>query len=147
MICQHLINIGNLGYRRIAPKFFKVIELASFGKKYMDKRVAIIYHNPLGILIAVIIVGLNIGFFLQRLANAIGDRTHLHSRLPLTDYEAICCRPFYFFKIYYCNFFTLAILYSLDNEFSNIFCFVHQIVVNNNYKDSGNFAIKRNKYL
>ena len=55
MVC--LIKIGYVCHGCVAPQFLEVIVLACVGCKDVDEGVTIVYHNPLGVAIAVIVIG------------------------------------------------------------------------------------------
>lgn len=120
-----LINIRDFRDHRIAPEFLQIIKFPYVREKYMDESVSVVNDNPLGVLIAVVIIRFDAGLFLQCLPDAVSYGIYLHRRGTLTDYELVGGGTVNAFKVDYRYFFTLPILNPFYYEIGNISCSVH----------------------
>ena len=54
-----LIEIFNVGNHGVGPKFFEIVSLAGFGHENVHEDVSVVDHNPFGVAVAVVVVGLD----------------------------------------------------------------------------------------
>ena len=61
------VEVRNIRDNGIAPKVFEIVALSRVGTEHMHENIAVVYHNPFGIGISVVIVGFYMPVFKQPL--------------------------------------------------------------------------------
>ena len=91
----------------------------------MDERVAVVDHDPLRVLVAVVVIRLYSGLFQQMLAYIVGYRRHLHRGGAFAYYEVAGGGTLDAAQIYDGDSSSFLILYSLGDESDDVSLFGH----------------------
>ena len=125
------VQIGDVGNFGIAPQLLQLIEVAILRQKHMYINRAIIEHNPLAVLISVVIIRFHAGMLLHILTHAVGNCRHLHGGSARTYNEVLCCHPLNARHIDVSDAFSFSFLYSFYNRFNQIVLLRHKCHLKN----------------
>ena len=91
----------------------------------MSKNCAIIYHNPLRVLIAVVVVGLLSGFFLYIFSHTVGNGLDLNLGVACSNNKACGSGIFEIGEVDVDYVVSFLFLDTLDNALNKFCCFCH----------------------